>query len=208
MLNASTAAAELWRRFIQRRMLSSNDCTPILILFTPSDFSPRTYSSPFSIMSSGLTSTVNSDQRFFASLRMKPFRLVRPSLAWSQEGAAPPNPSRFALRPVSPAASHPFTWPRAATDSAGTPLPAGSAFPEGTTPSGGKETASRAWTILDKTSSGSTDGVPPPMYKVLTFNVSAISSRRVSISPHTASAYASNIASRCGKTTPDEHLPG
>ena len=36
----------------------------------------------------------------------------------------PPNPPRFALRPVSPAASHPFMWPRAATGSAGIPLPA------------------------------------------------------------------------------------
>ena len=38
------------------------------------------------------------------------------------EGAVPPNPPRSALRPVSPAASHPFMWPRAATGSAGTPL--------------------------------------------------------------------------------------
>ena len=42
----------------------------------------------------------------------------------SPEGAMPPNPPRFALRPVSPAASHPFMWPRAATGSAGIPLPA------------------------------------------------------------------------------------
>ena len=41
----------------------------------------------------------------------------------SPEGAMPPNPSRFALRPVSPAASHPFMRLRAATGSAGIPLP-------------------------------------------------------------------------------------
>jgi len=42
----------------------------------------------------------------------------------SPEGAMPPNPPRSALRPVSPAAIHPFMWPRAATGSAGIPLPA------------------------------------------------------------------------------------
>ena len=42
----------------------------------------------------------------------------------SPEGAMPPNPPRSALRPVSPSASHPFMWPRAATGSAGIPLPA------------------------------------------------------------------------------------
>ncbi len=47
---------------------------------------------------------------FEGSFRMQP------------EGAVPPNPPRSALRPVSPAASHPFMWPRAATGSAGTPL--------------------------------------------------------------------------------------
>ncbi len=53
-------------------------------------------------------------------------RIVRTieSFSLSPEGAIPPNPPRFALRPVSPAASHPFMWPRAATGSAGIPLPA------------------------------------------------------------------------------------
>ena len=44
----------------------------------------------------------------------------------SPEGAVTPNPPRSALRPVSPAASHPFMWPRAAIGSAATPLPAAS----------------------------------------------------------------------------------
>ena len=44
------------------------------------------------------------------------------SFRMQPEGAVPPNPPRSALRPVSPAASHPFMWPRAATGSAGTPL--------------------------------------------------------------------------------------
>ena len=39
------------------------------------------------------------------------------------EGAMAPNPPRSALRPVSPAASHPFMRPRAATGSAAIPLP-------------------------------------------------------------------------------------
>ena len=42
------------------------------------------------------------------------------------EGAMTPNPPRSALRPVSPAASHPFMRPRAATGSAAIPLPADS----------------------------------------------------------------------------------
>ena len=50
-------------------------------------------------------------------------RIVK-ALISPSEGATPPNPPRFALRPVSPAASHPFMWPRAATGSAGIPLPA------------------------------------------------------------------------------------
>ena len=48
-------------------------------------------------------------------------RIVK-ALISPSEGATPPNPLRFALRPVSPAASHPFMRPRAATDSAGVPL--------------------------------------------------------------------------------------
>ena len=54
-------------------------------------------------------------------------RIIR-SIVSPLEGAAPPNPPRFALRPVSPAASHPFMWPRAATGSAGAPLPSGGAL--------------------------------------------------------------------------------
>ena len=52
-------------------------------------------------------------------------RIVQ-SLVVESEGAVTPNPPRSALRPVSPAASHPFMWPRAATGSAATPLPAAS----------------------------------------------------------------------------------
>ncbi|MBR0531845.1 MAG: hypothetical protein IJJ96_04485, partial [Bacteroidales bacterium] len=48
-------------------------------------------------------------------------RIVK-ALISPSEGATPPNPLRFALRLVSPAASHPFMRPRAATGSAGVPL--------------------------------------------------------------------------------------
>ena len=139
----------------------------MLIRFTPKAKSPLTYSSPFRTISSGFTSTVNSDHCGISL----------------PEGAMPPNPPRFALRPVSPAASHPFMWPRAATGSAGIPLPDG-----WTIASDGGRRLSMERTIRDKTSSGSTDGVPPPMYKVLTSSVRAISSRRAATSAHTASA--------------------
>ena len=130
---ASTAVAESCLRFIQRRIPSSNDWIPILIRLTPSDRRPRTYSSPFSTISSGFTSTVNS--------------------------------------------SH---------GPAGAPLP-------------GSE--SIELTILERTLSGSTEGVPPPIYKVLTARVLTISSRRSSISPQTASAYASKHTLRSGEAS-------
>ena len=52
------------------------------------------------------------------------------SLNASREGVVPPNPPRSALRPVSPAASHPFMWPRVATGLAGTPLHADTLWDE------------------------------------------------------------------------------
>ena len=58
--NASREPAASWRRFIHRRIPSSNDCTPMLTRFTPSARNPATYSTPLATMSSGFTSTVNS----------------------------------------------------------------------------------------------------------------------------------------------------
>ncbi len=184
---ASDAPAESCLRFIQRKMASLKDWIPMLIRLTPSSTRPRTYSSPFSTMSSGFISIVNSSH-------------CLPNIELP-EGAAPPNPPRFALRPVSPAASHPFMWPRAATGSAGAPLPCSESI---------------ELTILERISSGSTEGVPPPMYKVLIARVLTISSRRSPISPHTASAYASKhetfnreAPSSQEATFPTaDHLPG
>ena len=65
----------------------------------------------------------------------------------------------------------------------------------------GKTVLFKVWTILLTTERGSTDGVPPPIYKVSIFPESApvgrverISSARLTISAQTESAYLSNLA--------------
>ena len=134
---ALTAFPASWRRFIQRRMSSLNDWMPMLILFTPKARSPRTYSRPFSTISSGFTSTVNSSK-----------------------------------------------------SSVGVVTSTGSVTKES------RSVWETAPTIRDKTSRGSTDGVPPPMYRVLTASCADIfissSFRRSRISAMTASAYSLN----------------
>ena len=141
---ALTAFPASWRRFIQRRMSSLNDWMPMLILFTPKARSPRTYSRPFSTISSGFTSTVNSSK--------SPVGVVTSTGSVTRESCSVTKESRS-------------VW----------------------------ETAP---TIRDKTSRGSTDGVPPPMYRVLTASCADIfissSFRRSRISAMTASAYSLN----------------
>ena len=118
-LNARRARSAVCRRFIQRRIPSSNDWTPMLIRFTPRLRKPRTYSGPFSTMSSGLTSTVNS--------------------------------SKSAGRPRERRASRHVSTTRPSAES------------------------------------GSTEGVPPPIYNVFTDAVAAISAAREEISRQTSS---------------------
>ena len=96
---AFTALAELCLRFIQRRIPSSKLWMPMLTLVTPSPSRPETYSLPFSTISSGFTSIVNSfhgaansgmpianpglSKQIFSTIRDKTF-------SGSTEGVPPP----------------------------------------------------------------------------------------------------------------------
>ena len=113
MPNARRAPDASWRRRIHRNMPSSSDWTPMLTRFTPSASSERTYSTPRSTMSSGLTSMVNSSN-----------------------------------------GPHPI-----------------------------------AETVRSNAERGSTDGVPPPIYSVLSPTVSRISWRLRSISERSSDEY-------------------
>ena len=100
---AFLAFSALCLRFMNLRIPSSKDWTPMLILLTPRRSSPATYSSPLSTISSGFTSTVNSSYGPPCPTSCKAWRIRSKTLRGSTDGVPPPMYRVFALSVISPA---------------------------------------------------------------------------------------------------------
>ncbi len=104
MAIACFTSLELCLLFIQRSILSSNDCTPILIRVTPMESRDFTYSSPFSTISSGFTSTVNSwysCNSIPKTFVLRCLTILSSTIKGSTDGVPPPMYSVSTFSPIS-----------------------------------------------------------------------------------------------------------